>query len=79
MLLYQFSSFNLKSSKIYCLSSGDIYFALSISSLFVSELVFGEDFETLVILSAILFPIKWPFASAIFWITLFDAVLSALV
>ena len=32
-------------------------------------------FETLVILSAVLLPIKSPVASAIFWIALFDAVL----
>ena len=31
-------------------------------------------FKTLVILSAILLPIKSPVASAVFWITLFDAV-----
>ena len=31
-------------------------------------------FETLVILSAILLPIKSPVASAVFWIALFDAV-----
>ena len=31
-------------------------------------------FETLVILSAILLPTKSPFASAVFWIALFDAV-----
>ena len=53
----------------------DIYLSLSISSSFVSELFFGEVFETLVILSAILFQIKSPVASAIFWIALFDTVL----
>ena len=35
--------------------------------------------ETLVILSAVLLPIKSPVASAVFWIALFDAVLNALV
>ena len=50
--------------------------ALSISSSFFSELFFG-DFQTFVILSTILFAIKSPDASAVFWITLFEAVLSA--
>ena len=43
-----------------------IYLLLSISSSFVSKLFCGEVFETLVILSAILFPIKLPVASAVF-------------
>ena len=34
----------------------------------------SDFFETLVILSAILLPIKSPVASAIFWIALFQAV-----
>ena len=50
----------------FCLSSGDIYLSLGISSSLVSELFCGEVFETLVILSAILFPIQSPVASAIF-------------
>ena len=43
-----------------------IYLSLSISSLFLTELFCGEVIETLVILSAILFPIKSPVASAVF-------------
>ena len=35
-------------------------------SSFVSKLLFGEDFEALVILSAILFQIKSPVAYAVF-------------
>ena len=50
---------------IFCLNSRDLYFSLSISS-FVSKLFCGEVFEDLVILSAILFPIKSPVASAVF-------------
>ena len=34
----------------------------------------SDFFETLVILSAILLPIKSPIASAVFWIALFQAV-----
>ena len=45
---------------------GDISLSLSIFSSFVSELFCGEVFETLVILSAILFQIKSPVASAVF-------------
>ena len=45
----QFSSFNLKPSIIFCLSSGDVYIYLSIFSSFVSELSFEDVFETLVI------------------------------
>ena len=63
---------------ILCLSSGYIYFSLSISSSFVSELFFGDVFDTLVILLAVLFPIKSPFTSAVFWIALFNAVLNDL-
>ena len=48
------------------LNSGDIYFSLRISSSFFSELFFGDIFDTLIILSAILFPIKFPVASADF-------------
>ena len=62
---------------IFCLISEGINLPLSISSSFVSELFFGEVFETVVILSAILFRIKSPVASAVFWIALFKAVLSA--
>ena len=45
----------------------------SASSLLLLLLLLGF-FETLVILSAILLPIKSPVASAVFWIALFDAV-----
>ena len=58
------------------MSSGDIYFSVSISSSFVSELFCGEVLSNfIVILLAILFPIKSPVASAVFWIALFEAVL----
>ena len=67
ILDYQkFYSFNLRSSIIFCLSSGDIYLSLSISFSFASELFRGEVFETLLILSAILFPVKSLLASAVF-------------
>ena len=56
VLLYE-PFFNLTLSIIFCLSSGDIYFSLSISS-FVSKLFCSEVFENLVILSAILFSIN---------------------
>ena len=65
---------NLNSSIICFLSSGDMYLFLGVviftSSSFVSSLLCDSfvDFflETLVILSAILLPIKSPVASAIF-------------
>ena len=60
-----------------CLCYGDIYFSTSISSSVAPELFLGEVFETVVILSAILFPIKSPVASAIFVIGIFEAILSA--
>ena len=63
--------FYLGSSIIVCLFSGDINLSISISFSFVSELFFGENFEGLVILSAILFPVKWPVISALFLIALF--------
>ena len=60
------------------LSSGYIHFLLGVAlstsnslSLFCNSLV--DFFEALVILSAILLPIKSPVASAVFWIALFDA------
>ena len=59
------------------LFSGDIYLFLSLSSLVVTELFYSEVFEIFVILSAILFPIKSPVASAVFLIALFEAVLSS--
>ena len=69
--------FDLKSSIIFCLSSGDIYFSLIIYSLLVSKLLFRKVFEALVILSAFLFPMKSSVSSAVFLITVFDAALSA--
>ena len=59
-----------------CLSSGDmhLFFGTSISS-FCNSL---EDFfKMLVILSAILLPIKSPVASAVFYITPFEEVFVA--
>ena len=64
---------NLNSSIICCLFSGDMYLVFVASiSLLVSDI-----FETLVILSAILLPIKSPVASAVFSIALFEAVFIA--
>ena len=68
-LLYYY--INLRSSKISCLSSGDIYLSLGISLdislsfsfVSVSELFFYEFFETFVVLLAILLPMKSPVAS----------------
>ena len=61
---------NLRSSIVFCLFSGDIYLSLgiSLSCLFVtvSELLCWGFFETLIILSAILLPIKSPVAFAVF-------------
>ena len=62
------------------LSSGDVYLFLgvvfstpnSVSS-FGNSLV--DFFELLVILPAILLPIKSPVASVVFWIALFESVL----
>ena len=85
-LLYTyFLGTNLNSSIICCLSSGDMYLFLwvviSTSCSYVSSLLCNSladfFFETLVILSAILLPIKSPVASAVFWIALFDAVFIA--
>ena len=58
---------NLRWSIICCLSSGGMYISSSFS--------FGLPIE--VILSAILFPIKSPVASAVFWTTLLEAVFAA--
>ena len=57
---------NLNSSIICCLSSGDMYRFLIVAlvSLFGNSLL--DFLETLVILSAILLPIKSPAASAVF-------------
>ena len=72
---------NLRSSIFFCLSSGDVYLSigisLSCSFVIVSELFCSELLETFVILSTILLPIKSPVASAVFWITFFEAVLIA--
>ena len=66
---------NLRSLRIFCLFSGDIYlsFGITLSNLIfsaslstVSELFCGEVFETFVILSAILLAIKLPVASVFF-------------
>ena len=63
--------------------SEDMYlsFGTSILSSFCecncSECDFWEDFDALVILSAILLPIKSPVASAVFWIAFFEAVFIA--
>ena len=76
-LLYCYT--NLNPAIIFCLSSGDMhpFFGTSISpwtsSFFECNSV-ENFFETLVILLAILLPIKPPVASAAFWIALFEAV-----
>ena len=61
---------NLRSSIIFCLSSGDIYLSLDISLACsfetISELFRGEIFETFVIPVAILLPSKSPDPSAVF-------------
>ena len=57
-----------------------IYLSLRISPSFdfsLFELFFGEDFETLVILLGILFPMKPLVAFAVFWIALSEIVSSA--
>ena len=76
LFLYCYSNFNW--SIICCLFSGDmyLYFGASISSFCNSS---GKFFETLVNLSAIVLPIKSPFASDIFWTALFKAVFIATV
>ena len=62
----QIFSFNLRSLIILYLSSGAINISLSISSKFVSQLFFCKVFGALETLSAVLFPIKLPVASAVF-------------
>ena len=82
--MHIFLGTNLNSLIIYCLSSEDMYFFLwavisassSISSLLCNPFV-DFFFETLVLLSAILLPIKSPVVSAVFWIALFEAVFIA--
>ena len=69
-LLYYY--INLNSSVICCLSCGEMYLSFGISLLasFEGNSVkcnyFGDFFEELVILSAILLAIKSPIASAVF-------------
>ena len=67
-LLYYY--INLRSSIIFCLSSGDIYLSLGISLscsfVTVSELFCCKVFEIFVIRSGILLPIKLPVVSAEF-------------
>ena len=56
---------NLRSPIIFCQPSGDIYLSLGIylsCFLIVSELLSCEVFETFVLLSAFLLPIKSPVA-----------------
>ena len=72
-LIYtHFLGINLNSSIICFLSSGDMYLFLRVAiSTSSSVSIFGNYFadfflETLVILSAILLPIKSPVASAVF-------------
>ena len=68
LLIYYY--INPRSSIFFCLFSGDKYIYLGISLPYsfvtVSELICGEVFETFVILSANLLPIKSPVASAVF-------------
>ena len=69
-LLYCYT--NLSSWIVCCLSYGDMYlFFGTFILLFCNSL--RDFFETLVILSAILLPIKSPVACAVFSITLFEA------
>ena len=62
---------------ICCLSSEDIYLFLWVVNSASSLLLLEGFFETIVILSAILLPIKSQVASAVFWIALFEAVFMA--
>ena len=71
-LIYYYT--NLISSITYCIFSG-FYDLFS----FVFKHRSFEDFEILVILSAVLLPIKSPVASEVFWIALFGAVFIAFV
>ena len=70
LLLHYYT--NLRWWLVICLSLGDINLYLSISlscsSVAVSKLFCCEVFETFVILSAILLPIKSPAVYATFWI-----------
>ena len=67
---------------MFCLSSGDTYLSLgiSLSCSFVTAYCNWfccEFFETVVILLAILLPIKSPVAFAALWISHFEEVLNA--
>ena len=80
--VYIYFGTKLNSSIVCCLSSGDRYLFLGVAlsastsvSLFSIFLV--DIFKTLVILSAILLPIKPQVPSAAFWIALFEAVFIA--
>ena len=73
-----FLGISLNSLIIFCLSSGDIYpFWWEAKSTLSSSLLLDGFSDTLVILSAVLLPIKSPVASAVFWIALFEAVFIA--
>ena len=74
-LLYYY--INLRSSIIFCFSSGNIYLSLSCLFVIVSELFCGNLLETFVILLAILLPIKSPVASAVSGIIVFEVIFSA--
>ena len=50
-----------------------------VSFVTVSEIFYGETIETFVNLLSILLPIRSPVSYNVFWIALFEAVLSALV
>ena len=65
---------NFNSSIICCLSFGDILLSFGVSLLALFGDNFLDFFDTLVLLSSILLPIKSPVASAVFLIALFEAV-----
>ena len=67
---------NLCSSIICFLFSGGISLSNSIFPALLLA-VFDKVFETFVTWSAILLPVKSPVVSAVFWISLFEVVLSA--
>ena len=77
LLLYYYTSLN--SSIICSLFAGDMCLSFGASDSSLASLFCGflDFLETLVILSAILLPIKSPVSSAVFWIALFEAVFIA--
>ena len=77
LLLYYYTSLN--SSIISCLFYGDMYLSFGVSDSSLASLFCGFLYflETLVILSAVLLPIKSPVACAGFWIAHFEAVFVA--